>query len=287
MMKSNLLTASLFTALAMPSSLMAEDRLIQLGDNPQYLYYLPLLLISILGLIIGKSLMQYKGPKEIGFLSITPHRPQAFYALNEQTVNMEPVVDNLADEETHVYSNLSKILLNEKNNGFLIEDKNFKNSMLVNRRRSRRTFLHNDDILDMGELTMLYIHPSQKEMKSLRTPPAQTFGVTRNQRAVGKLLKSCPTLIPADTRRKTFYLTKNLTFIGRSDTNDLITKMKNVSDRHSRIEKIAGRFKITDLNSLHGTFVNGRRIEEKFLKDGDEISFETVKYKFSESGKAR
>ncbi len=50
---------------------------------------------------------------------------------------------------------------------------------------------------------------------------------------------------------------------------------------------MAGKYKIVDLNSQSGTFVNGRRIDNRFLRDGDEISFESVKYTFSESSKKK
>ncbi|MCP4754022.1 MAG: FHA domain-containing protein [Proteobacteria bacterium] len=110
--------------------------------------------------------------------------------------------------------------------------------------------------------------------------------IPRTRRVHGKILKKSPKLIPLEPRAKTFYLTKNITFIGHSEINDLIPKSKAVSPMHSRIERVAGKFKLVDLNSQNGTFVNGRRIDSKFLRDGDEISFESVKYTFSLSDRA-
>ena len=69
--------------------------------------------------------------------------------------------------------------------------------------------------------------------------------------------------------------------------NDLIPKSKAVSPMHSRIERVSGRYKLVDLASQQGTFVNGRRIDSKFLHDNDEVSFESIKYTFSSTGKAR
>jgi pSer/pThr/pTyr-binding forkhead associated (FHA) protein len=69
--------------------------------------------------------------------------------------------------------------------------------------------------------------------------------------------------------------------------NDLNPKSKTVSSMHSKLERVAGRYKLTDLSSSQGTFVNGRRIDSKLLNDGDEISFESIKYTFSISGRAR
>ena len=224
----------------------------------------------------------------MGFLSITPHRPHRFYLLNEKTVNMVPVVQALADEYTNVYSNLSKLTLSVKPNSVFLEDKNYKISVLINRRRFRRCFLNNGDIIDMGELTLIFKAPHKKNVKQeQRSYASSGHLIPRARRTHARLLKNIPTLIPVDTRKKTFYLSKNITFIGRSEMNDLIPKSKSVSLMHSKIEKVGGRFKIVDLNSTNGTFVNGRRIDSKFLRENDEISFESIKYVFSLAGKVR
>ena len=200
---------------------------------------------------------------------------------------MEPVVAALADERTNVYSNLSKLTLAVKSNGVFLEDKNYKISILINRRRARRCFLNDGDIIDMGELTLIYSSPYKKStMYDANSQPGD-YIIPRARRTHGKLLKGNPSLIPADARKKSFFLTKNLTYIGRSEMNDLVPKSKAISPMHSKIERIGGRYKITDLNSSTGTFVNGKRIDTKILKDGDEISFESIKYSFSLTGRAR
>lgn len=229
-----------------------------------------------------------KRKKRNGFLSITTHRPQRFFPLDSTIKNMEPVVTALADEQTNVYSNLSKLTLSVKSTGVFLEDKNYKISILINRRRSRRCFLNDGDIIDMGELTLIYQYPRKKNVKQeQKTSTTSGHLIPRARRAHAKLLKNCPTLVPVDTRKKTFYLTKNVTHIGRSEMNDLIPKSKSVSLMHSKIERVGGRFKLVDLNSQNGTFVNGRRIDSKMLKEKDEISFESIKYVFTASGKIR
>jgi pSer/pThr/pTyr-binding forkhead associated (FHA) protein len=46
-----------------------------------------------------------------------------------------------------------------------------------------------------------------------------------------------------------------------------------VSRRHAEIRREGIRFKITDKNSTNGTYVNGKKVNEIFLKDGDVIAF--------------
>jgi len=246
-----------------------------------------LLVLAIILLITSKLIRNKKIEKRFGFLVITPHKVQKFYPINEEIKNMIPVVEALADEQTNVYSNLSKIILNIKDKSVFLEEKNVKISILVNRRRTRRCHLNDGDIIDMGELTVMFQSPTSQPIKNEQKQNTIRNFLTRGQKTSEKLLKSCPSLIPLDSRKKTFFITKNITFVGRSEINDLVPKSKGVELRHTRIEKVAGRFKLTDLGSTNGTFVNGRRVENRFLKDGDTIAFEAVKYTFSLSGRSR
>jgi pSer/pThr/pTyr-binding forkhead associated (FHA) protein len=47
---------------------------------------------------------------------------------------------------------------------------------------------------------------------------------------------------------------------------------QGVSRQHAEIYESAGRLRIRDLQSTHGTFVNGRRITDESLSSGDQIS---------------
>jgi pSer/pThr/pTyr-binding forkhead associated (FHA) protein len=51
------------------------------------------------------------------------------------------------------------------------------------------------------------------------------------------------------------------------------TDLTVVSRRHAEITREGIRFKITDRNSTNGTFVNGKKVHEIYLKDGDVIAF--------------
>ena len=266
---------------------LALDSFIQLEEKPlALLFIIPILLLGFFFIFLSRFKQQPEKKNQLGFWSITPHKQNKFYPIDGDIQNMEPVVKMLADQSTNVYSNLSKITLTIKGNSVFLEEKNYKISILVNRRRSRRCFLYHGDILDMGELTLMFSSPEEKELRHDNKIQSSHL-IPRLKKANTKLIRNCPTLIPLDNRKKTFYITKNLTLVGRSETNDLTPKSKAVSLYHSKIEKIAGRYKINDLNTLSGTFVNGRRIETKFLRDGDSISFESIKYTFSSTGRAK
>ena len=64
---------------------------------------------------------------------------------------------------------------------------------------------------------------------------------------------------------------KELITIGRKRDNDIEIDNLAVSGHHARIFKAGDWFLIEDLDSLNGTFVNGKMIQESPLKNGDEI----------------
>lgn len=60
--------------------------------------------------------------------------------------------------------------------------------------------------------------------------------------------------------------------IGRDPQNDLVLDDRRVSRKHAEIRLRLGRYTLYDLQSTNGTYVNGRRVAEKVLEDGDTIS---------------
>lgn len=60
--------------------------------------------------------------------------------------------------------------------------------------------------------------------------------------------------------------------IGRDPQNDIVLDDRPVSRKHAEIRLRLGRYTLYDLQSTNGTYVNGRRIAEVVLSDGDRIT---------------
>ena len=60
--------------------------------------------------------------------------------------------------------------------------------------------------------------------------------------------------------------------IGRDPQNDIVLDDRRVSRKHAEVRLRLGRYTLYDLQSTNGTYVNGRRVAEKVLDDGDKIS---------------
>lgn len=59
--------------------------------------------------------------------------------------------------------------------------------------------------------------------------------------------------------------------MGRQGDNDLVLLDHRVSRRHARVIHDGRGYVLEDADSRHGTYVNGERIEQHLLKDGDRI----------------
>ena len=234
--------------------------------------------------LLAWTLLRKRGINNIdspGFEIITTSEIRKFIPLEEKFQQM----DYLAKVETRgalrLSANLNKVSLSFRRNGYLLEDKNFRNALLVNRRRVRRTLLRDGDVLDLGDLTLLY--RDNRGVPIIRhsavTPPDGKVQI-KFERVRGPVRKGTPMLVADQASNRIFYLTKNLVFLGRSENNDLIIKSKGVSYRHAKIERVGSRYKLLDLSGTGNTFVNNRRVEQRMLRDGDEIAVDNQRFKF-------
>ena len=71
-----------------------------------------------------------------------------------------------------------------------------------------------------------------------------------------------------------------MNYLGRSDESHVVIARPGVSRKHALIVAGIGSFSIKDLESQNGTFVNGQRITEQSLKDGDQIVIGDTKITF-------
>jgi hypothetical protein len=68
--------------------------------------------------------------------------------------------------------------------------------------------------------------------------------------------------------------------IGAAMDCDVEVHAHHVSDRHASLRFRDGAFTLTDLDSTNGTFVNGERVSQRTLEDGDRVGFGSSEWVF-------
>src|SRR5215207_10981264 len=80
-----------------------------------------------------------------------------------------------------------------------------------------------------------------------------------------------------------FTLAEHPITIGRRPESNIVLADPNVSRNHAEIRPQGDGFMLTDLGSTNGSKVNGVRVAQQVLRDGDEISFGNTRMRFEAS----
>lgn len=87
-------------------------------------------------------------------------------------------------------------------------------------------------------------------------------------------------VIPTGQR---FTLGEHTVSIGRRPESNIVLADPNVSRSHAEIRPHGEGFLLIDLGSTNGTKVNGMRVDQQILHDGDELSFGNTRMRFEAS----
>lgn len=106
-----------------------------------------------------------------------------------------------------------------------------------------------------------------------------TQGATQIVRGVKEV--EMPSLIGAsgDWSGRVIKLDKETMTVGRSGT-DIVLDEPSVSTKHAQIVRDANRWKVVDLMSANGVYVNGKKTQVSFLSQGDAVRFGRLEMRF-------
>ncbi len=80
--------------------------------------------------------------------------------------------------------------------------------------------------------------------------------------------------------KPSFPMNKDQIVIGREVKCDLMLNNESVSRRHAEVVRLAEGYLLRDLGSRNGTFVNGQRVQEYVLSDGDKVAIGDIVFIF-------
>lgn len=99
----------------------------------------------------------------------------------------------------------------------------------------------------------------------------------------GKLPSEAVLLYRAGEDEAEFRTIEDQFIVGRGKPADLILGEKRLSRRHFMVTHSQGIGMIQDLESRNGTYVNGKRIEKRELRDGDIVEAGGLVFVFLDS----
>lgn len=137
-----------------------------------------------------------------------------------------------------------------------------------------------ESILDVFSNVPFESEVSETVSRTGATPaPVAPRPATAPRESTGTTYKLIFTEVEAELDVSEFTLKENVS-IGRSPSNDLVLKAAKVSRQHAAINKYKDKFVIIDLKSSNGVFVNGKKVDEQTLEEGDEVSIGGYKMLF-------
>jgi len=89
-------------------------------------------------------------------------------------------------------------------------------------------------------------------------------------------------LVSGNGSGRVFDLTQERVNVGRDDANIICVKHDTVSSHHALLVRIGDHFKLRDLISTNGTYLNGERTMDAMLRHGDLLRFGEVEMRYEE-----
>ena len=168
----------------------------------------------------------------------------------------------------------------------MVTDLGSANGTFVNGERVRERVLGVGDEVKFDVESFRVEGPVDPGRTSVR--PAAGGAATQMRSAVGAggtVVVSTPSSrleVVAGMEAKSFALTKAKYLVGRAAGSDIQLPEDSVSSRHAQLESAGGGWRLTDLQSTNGTFVNDQRIDSVELKPGDRVRFGEVRVRFAQ-----
>jgi pSer/pThr/pTyr-binding forkhead associated (FHA) protein len=153
--------------------------------------------------------------------------------------------------------------------GYELIDAHSTNGTFVNGQRIRQRALQSGELIELGDsVTLRYEQVAAGDLKGkLRTPtepikrpppPASAFGhyvVLSRGAQVGAV----------------FLLTNPIVTVGREPTNDIVIAQESVSRYHLQIKREKTGYRVEDVGSTNGTYLNGEKLEAPAALAPDDV----------------
>ncbi|HEY2105131.1 MAG TPA: FHA domain-containing protein [Candidatus Binataceae bacterium] len=161
-------------------------------------------------------------------------------------------------------------VIERKGTEFILKDLTRDPGTFINGQRIESAPLHHGDQIAVGGYHLRFYLRNAQPGSSVTPPP-------RVAHRDGAPDGAC--LIDAAGRR--LHLRQEApTKIGRSLDNDLVLPDQSISRHHASIAMVDGAFRLHDLDSQNGCFVDGKKVSQATLRDGDSLRLGDANFHF-------
>jgi len=168
----------------------------------------------------------------------------------------------------HPYVSRYHAQITQSAGGFIIVDKGSANGLTINGQRVMQHQLADGDIITIGGQEVSLQYRASIGLMAAEAPARRAAPVSATGPMSFLNLKGMESIA-----------------IGRASDNRIVLDHPQVSRHHALIERMGTRYRIRDLKSSNGVFLNGKRVErEAWLKEGDEIRIGPIKLVLREDG---
>lgn len=137
-----------------------------------------------------------------------------------------------------------------------------------------RVELYSDDDLAVGSfgIATQLEHPSDEPDQKAEPEPA-------SKTMVFQAPKLQPSRFELIGEGVSYTIDVDQVSVGRGSTNDMMVADASVSREHAEFSRTASGLTVCDLNSTNGVFVNGKKVSEHVLADGDRLLLGSVEFR--------
>ena len=155
--------------------------------------------------------------------------------------------------------------------GYLMEDLDSRNGVFINGQRVQKQIIHAGDEVQIGRAKFKFeaVLGAGAARTVVGQPPLPAqVGGTGLRLLAGKAASAWAGFNQGQLR------------IGRDADNEMVITDDNASRRHARIYQTAQGYLLEDLRSRNGTLVNGQKISQQLLQNGDVIQIGQTQFRF-------
>lgn len=186
-------------------------------------------------------------------------------------------------EEKNVSRNHAQIMMKEDQ--YFIEDLGSTGGTNLNGEQITEKDIHTGDVIGIGNYQLHFNSGIPEDERTVFETSEETVleegtAIDEDRTMFYEEPETRLIVVKSENLEGEISLEEEEILLGRSEEIDVTVDDKRVSREHCKISRVGNDFVISDLGSSNGTFVNGLKVTEKPLENGDRIQIGSNVFEF-------